>query len=64
MALLALAAIALVMASVETSDVTGLAAVTDNVQAWECARTIAGWKPLPEQPRRSGCILAKSGNLI
>jgi len=23
------------------------AGVTDNVQARECARTIAGWKPLP-----------------
>jgi hypothetical protein len=26
--------------------------VTDNAQARECARTIAAWKPLPEQPPR------------
>ena len=26
--------------------------ITDNVQARECARTIASWKPLPERPRR------------
>jgi hypothetical protein len=26
--------------------------VTDNVQARECARVIAGWKPLPLRPRR------------
>jgi hypothetical protein len=26
-------------------------AITDNVQARECARTIAGWKPLPVKPR-------------
>jgi hypothetical protein len=25
-------------------------AVTDNVQARECARTIAGWKPLAPRP--------------
>jgi hypothetical protein len=25
--------------------------VTDNTQARECARTIAGWKPLPVKPR-------------
>jgi hypothetical protein len=25
--------------------------VTDNVQARECARTIAGWKPLSVMPR-------------
>jgi hypothetical protein len=25
--------------------------ITDNVQARECARTIAGWKPLPAKPR-------------
>jgi hypothetical protein len=25
--------------------------VTDNAQARECARTIAGWKPLPTAPR-------------
>jgi hypothetical protein len=24
--------------------------ITDNAQAWECARTIAGWKPLPLRP--------------
>jgi hypothetical protein len=24
--------------------------ITDNVQARECARTIAGWKPLPLRP--------------
>ena len=24
--------------------------ISDNVQARECARTIAGWKPLPLQP--------------
>ena len=29
--------------------------VTDNVQARECARVIAGWKPLPTRPpRRQG----------
>ena len=27
-------------------------AVTDSVQARECARTIAGWKPLPARPVR------------
>ena len=26
--------------------------ITDNVQARECARTIAGWKPLPPRPPR------------
>jgi hypothetical protein len=26
-------------------------AITDNVQARECARIIAGWKPLPVAPR-------------
>jgi hypothetical protein len=26
-------------------------AITDNVQARECARTIASWKPLPSAPR-------------
>jgi hypothetical protein len=26
--------------------------VTDNTQARECARTIAGWKPLPVKPVR------------
>ena len=26
--------------------------ITDNVQARECARVIAGWKPLPLRPRR------------
>ena len=25
--------------------------VTDNAQARECARAIAGWKPLPVKPR-------------
>jgi hypothetical protein len=25
--------------------------IADNVQARECARTIAGWKPLPVPPR-------------
>ena len=25
--------------------------VTDNAEARECARTIAGWKPLPVTPR-------------
>jgi hypothetical protein len=25
--------------------------VTDNTQARECARTIAGWQPLPVKPR-------------
>ena len=25
--------------------------VTDNARARECARTIAGWKPLPVRPR-------------
>jgi hypothetical protein len=25
--------------------------VTDNTQARACARTIAGWKPLPVRPR-------------
>jgi hypothetical protein len=25
--------------------------VTDNAQARECARTIAGWTPLPAKPR-------------
>jgi hypothetical protein len=27
-------------------------AITDNVLARECARTIAGWKPLPARPIR------------
>jgi hypothetical protein len=26
-------------------------AITDTAQARECARTIAGWKPLPVKPR-------------
>ena len=26
--------------------------ITDNAQARECARTIAGWKPLPLRPVR------------
>jgi hypothetical protein len=26
--------------------------VTDTAQARKCARTIAGWKPLTERPRR------------
>jgi hypothetical protein len=26
--------------------------ITDNAEARACARTIAGWIPLPEQPRR------------
>jgi hypothetical protein len=26
--------------------------ITDNAQARECARTIAGWKPLPERVRK------------
>jgi hypothetical protein len=25
--------------------------ITDNVQAWKCARSIAGWTPLSVQPR-------------
>jgi hypothetical protein len=25
--------------------------ITDNAQARECARTIAGWSPLPTKPR-------------
>ena len=34
--------------------------ITDNAQARECARTIAGWKPLPlrpvkRAPRYGGC---------
>jgi hypothetical protein len=28
--------------------------ITDNVQARECARTIAGWKPLPVMKLRRG----------
>ena len=27
-------------------------AITDTMQAWECARTIAGWKPLAPRPPR------------
>jgi hypothetical protein len=27
-------------------------AIADNECARECARTIAGWKPLPSRPRR------------
>jgi hypothetical protein len=27
-------------------------AITDNAQARECARTIAGWKPLPLRPAK------------
>ena len=26
-------------------------AVTDNAEAWECARAIAAWQPLPVKPR-------------
>jgi hypothetical protein len=26
--------------------------ITDNLQARECARVIAGWKPLPPRPPR------------
>jgi hypothetical protein len=26
--------------------------ITDNVQARQCARTIAGWKPLPLRPAK------------
>jgi hypothetical protein len=26
--------------------------ITDNIAATECARTIAGWKPLPERVRK------------
>ena len=26
--------------------------VTDNAEARQCARTIAGWRPLPERPVR------------
>jgi hypothetical protein len=26
-------------------------AITDSARARECARTIAGWKPLPSRPR-------------
>ena len=26
-------------------------AITDTARARECARTIAGWKPLPSRPR-------------
>jgi hypothetical protein len=26
--------------------------ITDNMKARECARTIAGWKPIPMMPRR------------
>ena len=28
--------------------------ITDNIQARECARTIAGWKPLAASPRTIG----------
>jgi hypothetical protein len=39
-------------------------AISDNVQARECARTIAGWKPLPTTPRavrRSRARSCRSG---
>jgi hypothetical protein len=31
--------------------------VTDNAEAWECARTIAAWKPLPVRRIRRGVRL-------
>jgi hypothetical protein len=36
--------------------------ITDNVQARECARTIASWKPLPERPRRVRLHHSKNGS--
>ena len=36
--------------------------ITDNARARECARTIAGWKPLPPRLVRSpACVLAGAG---
>jgi hypothetical protein len=29
--------------------------ITDNAKARECARTIAGWKPLPDRSIRKAC---------
>jgi hypothetical protein len=34
--------------------------ITDNVQARECARVIAGWKPLP-RVRPGGCTRGAGG---
>jgi hypothetical protein len=36
--------------------------ITDIAQARECARTIAGWKPLPVAPRLVRCTKAGAGS--
>ena len=36
--------------------------ITDTLQARECARTIAGWKPLPARPVRRVTRLHPSGD--
>jgi hypothetical protein len=35
--------------------------ITDNVQARECARVIAGWKPWPLKPARSISTIRRTG---
>jgi hypothetical protein len=37
--------------------------ITDNVEARECARTIAGWKPLPEAPRSARRLPSGRGRI-
>ena len=37
--------------------------ITDNAQARECARTIAGWKPLPLRPVKRAGAAVTSGPL-
>ena len=34
--------------------------ITDNVQARECVRTIASWRPLPKRLRPAGLRLGKA----
>jgi hypothetical protein len=36
--------------------------ITDNKQARDCARTIAGWRPLPTQPPRPVMRLRRGQN--
>ena len=36
--------------------------ITDNVRARECARTIAGWKPLPPMPEKRRVVSLRRGD--
>ena len=38
--------------------------ITDNAQARECARTIAGWKPLPLRPVKRTATACTTGAMV